>query len=188
MAGGSNGREREVAEMKRRIVELRDQDWEFREIAAEVGRDVSTVWRHYQRAMRAIPAAAIEEHQKKVAQRLDEQLRRIDMERELLDEILGAVHVIVSNGIVVRPIVGRDENGKPKYGEPLADVDPILKAIKQHQGLDDQEAKLLGLYPKQTISVERPTSEVDAAVIGYIEAAKAKAAAREARLREVGGS
>jgi hypothetical protein len=157
---------------------------EFREIAAEVGRDVSTVWRHYQRAMRAIPAAAIEEHQKKIAQRLDEQLQRIDLERDVLMDILTKRHVHISNGRVVLELKGFD-NGKPIYGEPYEDDAPTMQAIDRLGRLDDQEAKLLGLYPKQTISVERPTSDVDKAVIGYIERAKAKAEERVKRLRQL---
>jgi hypothetical protein len=186
MAGGDMvpGRRRVTAETVKRIVELREQGLEFREIAAEVGRDLKTVWRHYQNAMRQIPAAAIEEHAKKCAERLDEQLRRIDMERELLEEIVFAHHVQVSNGMVVRPITGRDAAGKPKYGDPITDFDPIMRAIDRLGKLDDQEAKLLGMYPKQAISVSRETSEVDTAVIALIEQAKARAAERSARIKQ----
>lgn len=181
MAGGNTRRnEREIAELRKRIVELRDEGLDFREIAAEVGRDVAVVWRHYQAVMRQIPAAAVEEHARKAAERLDEQLRRIDMAREVLEPIVFGHHVQVSNGIIVRPIVGRDTNGKPKYGEPLTDHEPVMKAIDRLGRLDDQEAKLLGMYPKQTISVERPTSELDAAVVSLIQQAKARAAERRA--------
>lgn len=181
MAGGNTSRnEHQVAELRKRIVELRDEGLEFREIADEVDRDVKTVWKHYQNAMRQIPAAAVEEHAKKAAQRLDEQLRRIDMAREMLEPIIFGHHVQVSNGIIVRPIKGRDAAGKPVYGEPLADHEPVMKAIDRLQRLDDQEAKLLGMYPKQTIAVERPTSELDAAVVSLIQQAKARAAERSA--------
>ena len=58
MAGGSMrpGKAHDVAENKRRIVEMRDEGLGFREIASALHLDVSTVWHHYQRAMRAIPA------------------------------------------------------------------------------------------------------------------------------------
>lgn len=185
MAGGEmkGSRSRDTAELRRRIVELRDQDWGFREIAAEVDRDLHTVWSHYQKAMRQIPAAAVEEHQKKVASRLDEQLRRIDMAREPLEEIVFGHHVQVSNGIVVRPITGRDGSGKPVYGEPITDFEPVMKAIDRLGRLDDQEAKLLGMYPKQTIAIERPTSELDSARIALIEQARARAAERREKAR-----
>jgi hypothetical protein len=181
MAGGNTKSVRATAELRKRIVELRDQDLEFREIAAIVGRDVAVVWRQYQRAMREIPATAVEEHARKAAQRLDEQLLRIDMEREVLMDIVAKRHVHISNGRVIHEIVGtNEETGKPLYGEPYEDDAPTMQAIDRLGRLDDQEAKLLGIYPKQTISVERPTSELDAARIALIEQAKARVAERRA--------
>lgn len=181
MAGGDLANQRKrSAELRKRIVELKDQDWSFREIAAEVGRDFKTVWTHYQAAMREIPAAAVEEHQKKLAQRLDEQLRRIDMEREVLMDVVSKRHDVISNGHVIYQMKGRREDGTPIYGDAYEDDAPTMAAIDRLVKLDDQEAKLLGMYPKQQISLERPTSEVDAAVIGLIEQARRRAAEREA--------
>jgi hypothetical protein len=174
------GRAHEIAELRRRIVELRDEGRTFTDIGNIVGRDTSTVWHHYQRAMRDIPATAVEEHQKKLASRLDEQLARIDMERERLMEILGKSHVHISNGRVVREIIGREKDGKPILGEPFEDDGPTMAAIDRLGRLDDQEAKLLGLYPKQTMVLERPTSELDTAVIALIQQAKATAAEKRA--------
>lgn len=183
MPGGDlRNRGRATAELSARIVELRDADWTFREIAAEVDRDVAVVWRNYQRAMRRIPAAAVEQHQAKIALRLDEQLRRIDMEREVLDDIVAKRHVHISNGHVVSEIIGQDELGKPIYGEPYEDDAPTMAAIDRLGKLDDQEAKLLGMYPKQQLSVTRETSELDATVIDMINRAKERAAAREAAI------
>ncbi len=175
MAGGDHGNRRhETAELKRRIVELKDEGLSFREVAAEVDRDLHTVWRHYQNAMREIPAAAVEEHQKNVARRLDEQLRRIDMERESVMDVLakGKRTVITPAGKVI-PDVEDDQ-------ALLAAVDRLVK-------LDDQEAKLLGLYPKQAVSISRETSEVDVAVIGLIQRAQDRANALRARIDDSGG-
>lgn len=182
MAGGNRVRnEHQVAELRKRIVELRDEGHDFRAIAAEVGRDVSTVWRQYQQAMRQIPAAAIEEHARKAAQRLDEQLQRIDMERDVLMDIVAKRHVHISNGRVIYEITGTDpDTGKPIYGDPYEDDAPTMQAIDRLGRLDDQEAKLLGIYPKQTIAIERPTSELDSAVISLIEQAKVRAAEKRA--------
>lgn len=181
MAGGDFGaRSHESAELRRRIVELRDSSLTFRQIAAEVDRSLHTVWEHYQAAMRHIPAAAVEEHQKKIATRLDEQLRRIDMEREVLMEILAKRHVVISNGHVVSEIVGEDEEtGRPIYGEPFEDDAPTMAAIDRLGKLDDQEAKLLGMYPKQQLSISREPTEVDGAVLALIRSAQERAAARE---------
>lgn len=185
MAGGDMvpGRARVTAEMKQRIVELRDEGLEFREIAAEVGLNLKTVWKHYQNAMRQIPAAAVEEHAKRCALRLDEQLRRIDLEREIVMEILEKEHVHISNGRVVCEITGRDKDGHPTYGDPYLDDAPTLAAIDRLGRLDDQEAKLLGIYPKQAITISRDTSELDTAVIALIEQAKARAAERAALIK-----
>ncbi|HTI78527.1 MAG TPA: sigma factor-like helix-turn-helix DNA-binding protein [Mycobacterium sp.] len=172
---------KEIAELRRRIVELRDQDWSFRQIAAEVGRDYHTVWDHYQRAMKQIPAAAIEQHEKNRAAALDAQLRRIDMQREVLEESLHTRHPQISNGHLVSEVIGQDEaTGKPIYGEPYEDHGPRLAAAAALDRLEDREAKLLGLYPKQTIAIERTTSALDQARIDRIEAAKARIAARDA--------
>lgn len=183
MAGGDYRNKRhETAELRRRIVELRDLDWGFREIAAEVHRDVHTVWDHYQAAMREIPAAAVEEHQEKINRRLDEQLRRIDMQRALVTEVLMKRHVMISNGHVVSEFKGMGDDGKPIYGDPYIDDGPLLAASDRLRQLDDQEAKLLGLYPKQAISISRETSEVDAAVIGLIQRARERADSLEAQI------
>lgn len=186
MAGGDFAASaHETAELRRRIVELRDQELSFRQIAAIVGRDLHAVWNHYQTAMRQVPAAAVEEHQKKVASRLDEQLRRIDMEREVLMEILAKRHVTISNGHVVSEIIGTDEDtGKPIYGEPFEDDAPTMAAVDRLGKLDDQEAKLLGLYPKQQVSISRETSELDTAVITLIQSARERADARRAEIEQ----
>jgi hypothetical protein len=186
MPGGDlGGRAHETALLRQRIVELRDEGRSFRQICTEVDRSLHVVWDHYQAAMRQVPAAAVEEHQKKVASRLDEQLRRIDMEREVLMEILAKRHVTISNGHVVSEIVGEDEEtGKPIYGEPFEDDAPTMAAVDRLGKLDDQEAKLLGMYPKQQVSISRETSELDAAVITLIGKAKERADAKRAEIEQ----
>lgn len=143
MAGGEFGNKRHIAaERQRRVVELRDQDLGFREIAAELGIAVSTAWKLYQRAMRLIPAAAVAAHAERAAQRLEEQLARIDMEREEVMSILTGRHVMVSNGQVVR------EDGEPVLDDALA-----LAAIDRLIKLDAQEADLLGLKAEKRVNL-----------------------------------
>ena len=140
---GEHGNARHIgAQNRKRVVELRDQNLSFRQIAAELSLDVHTVWRQYQKAMRDIPAEAIAEHAANQAKRRAEQLERIDMERESVMEVLTAFHVTVSQGRVV------DLNG-----DPVADTGPVLAAIDRLVKLDDQEAKLLGLYAKAELNV-----------------------------------
>ena len=141
------GRERgnqkhQSALLRARIVELRDEGLTFREIAAEVNRDVHTAWNHYQKAMRDIPAPMVAAHAEQMANRREEQLRRIDMEREAVLEVLAARHVTVSNGKVMY-----------EDSEAILDDAPVLAAVDRLVKLDDQEAKLLGLYAKTEVNV-----------------------------------
>jgi len=141
------GRERgnqkhQSALLRARIVELRDEGLTFREIAAEVNRDVHTTWNHYQKAMRDIPAPMVAAHAEQVANRREEQLRRIDMEREAVLEVLAARHVTVSNGKVMY-----------EEDRPILDDAPVLAAVDRLIKLDDQEAKLLGLNAKSEVNV-----------------------------------
>lgn len=139
MAGGEHSGERRRAALNAdRIVELRDQGLTFREIAAEVGVSFQRCWQIYQKALRDRPVIA--EHVAKRAERAAEQLRRIDMEREAVVEVLANRHVMVSNGVIVK-----------EDGTPILDDGPILAAVDRLVKLDDQEAKLLGLYAKTEV-------------------------------------
>lgn len=141
VAGEHGNRRHQTAELRKRIVELRGEDLSFRQIAEEVGLSVATVWQHYQAAMRNIPAAAVAAHEAVRAARLEEQLRRIDMEREVVMNILADNHIIVSNGKVMY-----------EDGATIGDPAPVLAAVDRLVKLDDQEARLLGLNAKTEIS------------------------------------
>lgn len=160
MAGGEQRNERHESAIRRaRIVELRDAGLTFREIAAEVGLAYQTVWDHYQKAMRDIPAAAVAAHRELIARRRDEQLRRIDMEREAVMEVLAARHVTVSNGQIIR-----------EDGQPILDDAPVLVAVDRLVKLDDQEAKLLGLYAPTKSRVEVVDDTVARMLVEQLEA------------------
>lgn len=140
MAGGDHSNQRHEAALRRaRVVELRTQGLAFREIAAEMGLGLATVWRHYEYAMREIPAQFVAVAAQQEAARRAEQLQRIDMEREVVLGILEADHVTVSNGKIMDGVVD--------HGPNLAAVDRLHK-------LDDQEAKLLGLYAEQKLKAD----------------------------------
>lgn len=128
MAGGEQGAERvESAELRARIVELRRKRLTFAEIAKEVGRAESTVWEHYQAAVRDIPAVVVEQHRQEMLDQLDE------AERAVL-AVLHTQHITVSQGRVVR-----DDDGST-----VVDDGPILDAARTLVSLQARKAKLIG--------------------------------------------
>lgn len=158
MAGGDyTGRSMAIAARRGRVVEARDADGlTFRAIAEQEGVDVHTVYRDYQRVRRdtvqLTPEAAQRAEERKLAQlaRIDEQRRDVEMQREAVMEVLTARHVTISNGVLVR-----------EDGEPVLDDAPVLQAVDRLvkldellMKLDDQEAKLLGLYAPARQTVE----------------------------------
>jgi orotate phosphoribosyltransferase-like protein len=154
VAGESGNTRHTTANKRKRIVKLRDQGLTYREICDEVGLSLNAVWQHYQAAMRDIPAAEAAAHRENLSKHLNEQLDRIDMAREAAMEVLAARHVMVSQGRVVSI-----------EGEPIIDDAMVLTAIDRLIKLDDQEAKLLGLYAetkmKTSVTVNYTVDGVD---------------------------
>lgn len=139
MAGGDLGNRRhETAELKARIIRLRDEGLSFREIADEVDRDVACVWRHYKTEMDKVVAPAAEAHAERAEKRKEAQLRRIDMQREIHEAIIMAAHKTVT---VSGKILEVEDHG------------PIFAATDRLVKLDDQEARLLGLNAKTEVNV-----------------------------------
>lgn len=132
-----------------RIIELKTEGLTFREVAAHptVNHTLSYVYRCYQRGLRRQGAPAVDAYRAR-------QLAEIDAERAVLEEILHAKHVVVSNGHVVSEIIDNDEDGKPIYGEPLLDDGPIMAAIDRLAKLRAQEQDLLGLKAATKVEAE----------------------------------
>lgn len=155
MAGGDHGHEGGMrAERRHRVLALRDADGlTFREIAAQVGVDVRTAYRDYQRAItetvRLTPEEQERARERKDGQllRIDEQRRDVEMQREFVMEVLTRDKrtVILPSGKV---IPGVDDD--PTL---LAAVDRLVKLNELKVRLDDQEAKLLGLYAEQKLAL-----------------------------------
>jgi hypothetical protein len=66
-------------------------------------------------------------------------------------DILATRHVTISNGRVIHEVTGKDDEGNLIYGEPYEDDGVILAAIDRLDKIDDREARLLKLYPKDEI-------------------------------------
>lgn len=137
MAGGEHGNERHEGVLRRdRIVELRDEGLTFREIAAQVGVSHQAVWEQYQRALKDRPIVAA--HVERRERALEAQLQRIAMQREVHEAIVTNAHQTVT------------VSGRILEAEDLA---PIQAATASLVKLDDEEAKLLGLYAKTEVDV-----------------------------------
>lgn len=173
----------DMTERDHQIVALKREGLSFQQIANRVGLSKSGTILGFQRVKKRVEATADNEY----VEYKNEQLARIATMREVVADVVAARHVTISNGHVVREIIGRDDEGRPEYGDAYEDHAPVLAAIDRLVKLDDQEAKLLGLYPKQAVSVSRETSEVDAAVIGLIQRAQDRADALRARIDDSGG-
>jgi hypothetical protein len=127
-----------------RVVELRDSGEKFSDIARIVGVSHAQAWNDYQRACREYPEQAVAKHRANQEQRLVEQLDRIDMEREVIE------------GLVLRPHLLFDIKGQVVMykGVPYTDCKPVFDAIKLMVQLDDQEAKLMGLYAAHKVQAD----------------------------------
>lgn len=155
MAGGDyTGNSMEIAARRGRVVEARDAEGlTFRAIAEQECVDVHTIYRDYQRARRdavqLTPEALERAEKRKLGQlaRIDEQRRDVEMQREAVMEVLtrDGYTVITNSGGVFTNV--RDD---PTL---LAAIDRLVKLDELLIKLDDQEAKLLGLYPEKKIAL-----------------------------------
>lgn len=135
-------------ERDNRIVELKREGRSFQQIADELGISKSGAILGFQRVKARVDQRADRNYE---AYR-DEQLARIATLRAVVEDVMHARHVSISNGHVVSEIVGTDPvTDKPIYGDPYEDTAPTLAAVDRMVKLDEREAKLLGLDAKTEI-------------------------------------
>ncbi|HTI77439.1 MAG TPA: hypothetical protein VL634_20740 [Mycobacterium sp.] len=134
-----------MVERDDRIVKLKREGKSFQQIADELGISKSGAILGFQRVKARVNERADANYE---AYR-DEQLARIATMRAVVEDVVHAKHVTISNGHVVSRIIGEDEEtGRPIYGEPYEDDAPVLAAVDRMIKLDEREAKLLGLDAK----------------------------------------
>lgn len=123
------------------VAALRQQGKTYRAIAAELGISTTAAWGYYEDWCNQLRHGdpQIEDAAKRA---LWGQLARIRAEREAVTAVLTARHLTVSNGVVAR-----------LDGEPIEDDAPVLAAVDRLVKLDDQEAKLLGIYAEKKLAV-----------------------------------
>lgn len=137
----------EAAQLEAKVLDLKhNHGLTFQAIADQLGLSKPYVNRVFWRAVRRLPDQLADDYRR-------DQLARIAARREVAQEIMTGDHPLVQQGRIVYPVTGRNDEGKPVYGdEPLLDDGPRLAAIAQLRAEDDQEAKLLGLYAAAKVS------------------------------------
>jgi hypothetical protein len=124
---------------------LRTLGFTYREIAGQLGVNVSTAQRRCKRALIAVPFEAVMEHRAV-------EISKLDKLEELGREILAGDHPrVTSNGQVVL-----------YDGTPLQDYKPVLKAIGVLLSISDRRCKLLGLdVPVKTALANREVFDLN---------------------------
>lgn len=126
----------EQAEQDAQIVRLKRAGLTYDEVATQLGISPSSAFRGFHRAIRNTPRPDVEAFR-------DEQLARIQAMRERITDILERRQMAISHGKVVM-----------HNGEPVLDDSIALQAADRLAKLDDQEAKLLGMYPATRVQAD----------------------------------
>lgn len=167
------------AEEERVVYDLRLAGKSIRQIADITGMAPTTVYRRLECAINAL----LQEPREAV---LKLELDRLDRLQQVVVKIMGQDHFVVSDGRVVRPIVGVGEDGKPVYGDPLIDDAPVLQALDRFLKIQDRRERYLGLAAptrvETTITDRSDARDIELAEM--ISEAKARNAAAEQQLRE----
>lgn len=124
------------AERDARIFRLRLAGLTVRQIAAEVGLGPTRVQEIITEAVRDLVEPEVEELRKVAAARLDDQ-------RRTAHAVRGRPHYIVQSGKII----------KDEQGRPLIDDGPVLAANEQLRKIDEREARLYGLDPKEPLEI-----------------------------------
>lgn len=148
MASTHGGAQDDLAttEKQNRVVEAVRQGHSFREIAELLGISKSQAHRLFRAGLDRIPAHNVQAYR-------EEQLADLALARQVVMDVLAAEHVVVSNGHVVKPITGVDEDGNYEYGEPLFDDGPALAAVDRLVKIQERQARILGSDADERINL-----------------------------------
>lgn len=136
---GDPQRKADTVERDAEIIRLkRDEALTFQQIANQLGLSVGAVHKGFHRGLARVIEPEVTAYRQ-------QQLARIEMMRESILEVFHARHITVSQGRVVKLEVPRPDGSIAFVTIP--DSGPVLAAADRLMKLDDQEAKLLGLYP-----------------------------------------
>jgi hypothetical protein len=157
--GGGQRTAEQMVFVKTEILKRRLQRQPFRQIADEMGLDVSRVHQWYTEVMREVPEALASVHRQ-------EQLDILDRMTTKALEVLDGVHFAHSNG---RVVVWYD-NPEDKQGKPLTDPAPVLAAIQTIVRIEERKAKLLGLDSPIKVTGSLEVTAADIELAGLIQA------------------
>lgn len=164
----------EVAELTKRIMQMRQQGVSFPNIAYDLGLEVRNepftqgyIYKLYKKALRAIVYEDVTE-----ARKLE--LQRLDAMELVLDRELGRHHYVIAAGGIVRDVVD-GEDGQPLKDDQgnyvtkrVKDSGPVMALINQKLKIMERRARLLGLDAPTKVAATDPTGEKEAAVQFYI--------------------
>lgn len=119
------------AEQDQQVIALKRHGLTFQQIAGQLDISSSQAHRAFHRGLRAIVEPEVTAYR-------SEQLALIETAREAVLDVLTAAHVTVSEGRALRDVT---------------DHMPVLQAVDRLLKLADHEAKLLGLYAEQRVSL-----------------------------------
>lgn len=149
-----------VAEKRAAVVAGVREGKTFRAIAAQLGISKSYAHDLFQAALELVPAENVQAYR-------EQQLADLALARQVAREILGRLHVTISNGHVVSEIVGQDEEtGKPVYGDPYEDSGPELAALSALLKIGEREATILGSDAEKKVNM---TGTVKYEVVGLTD-------------------
>lgn len=135
-----------TAENQNKVIEAVRQGHSFREIAALMGLSKSQVHRLFRAGLDRIPAENVQAYR-------EEQLADLEVARQVVMDVLAAEHVVVSNGHIVKPITGVDEDGNYIYGDPLNDDGPALAAVDRLLKIQERQARILGSDAQEKVEL-----------------------------------
>lgn len=135
-----------VAEKRNAVVAAVREGKTFRQAAAEIGISKSYAHELFQAALQLVPAENVQAYR-------EQQLADLALARQVAREILGRLHVTISNGHVMHEITGRDDEGKPIYGDPYEDSGPELAALNALMKIGEREAAILGSDAEKKVSL-----------------------------------
>ena len=163
---GKRSPDEDTFTFRKKVMELRKAGLSFPKIAEDLGKTQGYIYKTYKKSLHSIIAEDVN-----IVRKLE--LERLDDMQLILNQILGSVTPLVSQGRVVTDFL-EDGNGnlvKDENGEPirikLQDLGPKLQAIAASLKLMERRARLLGLDAPTKVAATNPTGDQEATLVQF---------------------